>query len=221
MIQVTTEDNVTPYQVEANLKMAYLKTRRSHDSRVLEGFVTLLAHFRKHHLALPALLQETADLIRSLFTLRYVMIGLKGRDGKYRYEFMSGMRDDSWAAHRKKEYTLESFSTTVPGWYSAGVISDLTRIYLEEKNPLGPGYENSVNRPALLSMQRPSVESSLEADFFNALIKGPRDELLGWIEYPGTVGGKLPDASVIRSIEVFASILAAAITSQDGKRRAP
>lgn len=221
MPTVTNETKVTPYQVETNLKMAYLRTRRAHDSRVLDGFVTLLGHFQKDRMVLAVLLQETADLIRNLFTLRYVMIGLKGQDGMYRYECMSGMRDDSWAAHRKKVYTLESFSTTVPGWYSAGVISNLTRIYLEENNPLGPGYETSVNRPALLSMQRPSVESSLEADFFNTLIKGPGDELLGWIEYPGTVAGKLPGSTVIRNIEVVASILAAAKTSQDGKRRTP
>jgi hypothetical protein len=218
MLHLTDEDEVTPNQVEMNLKMAYIKTRRDYNTRVLEGFVSLLGHFQKSPMVLAVLLQEAADLIRSMFTLRYVMIGLKGQDGMYKYEYMSGMRDDSWAAHRKKVYTLESFATTVPGWYSAGVISDLTRIYLEEKNPLGPGYETSVNRPALLSMRRPSVETCLEADFFNTLIKGPRDELLGWIEYPGTIGSKLPDATVIRSIEVVASILAAAITSKDWKR---
>ena len=221
MLNLRTEGNVTPHQVETNLKMAYLKSRRSPDTRVLEGFMTVLAHFRKDNLTIPVLLQETSDIIRTLFTLRYVMIGLKGRDGKYRYERMSGMRDDTWAVNRKKEYTLESFSIVVPGWYSAGVISDLTRVYLQEKNPLGPEYESSVNRPALLSMRRSSIESSLEADYFNALIKGPRDELIGWIEYSGTVGGKLPDASVIRNIEVFASILAAAIACQEMKGRTP
>jgi len=221
MLHVTDNDDVTPGRVEANLKMAYIRTKRSHDSRVLEGFVTLLGHFQKDNMSLTVLLQEAADLVKNLFALRYVMIGLKGRNGVYRYECMSGMRADSWAAHRTKEYTLESFSTTVPGWYRAEVISSLTRVYLEEKNPLGPGYETSVNRPALLSMKRSSVESSLEADFFNTLIKGSRDELLGWIEYPGTIGGKLPDATVIRSVEVVASILAAAITSQDRKKRTP
>jgi len=217
----TKDDDVRPYRVEASLKMAYIKTRRAHDSRVLEGFVTLLGHFQKNNMSLNVLLQEAADLIKNQFSLRYVMIGLKGKNGIFKYECMSGMRDDSWAAHRKKEYTLESFSTTVPGWYSAEEISNLTRVYLEEKNPLGPGYETSVNRPALLSMRRSSVESSLEADFFNTLIKGPRDELLGWMEYPGTVSGKLPDAAVIRSIEVVASILAAAITFQDRTKRTP
>jgi hypothetical protein len=221
MPHVKDEDKVTAYHVEANLKMAYIRTRRDPDTKVLDGFVTLLGHSLKGVVVLPVLLQDAADLIRSLFTMRYVMIGLKGRDGTYRYAYMSGMRDDSWAAHRKKVYTLESFSLSVPGWYRAAAISDLTRIYLEENNPLGPGYETSVNRPALLSMKRVSVESSLEADFFNTLIKGPRDELLGWIEYPGTVGGKLPDVTMIRNIEVVASILAAAIVVENRMRRAP
>ncbi len=218
MPYTTHTDKVTSDQVEIYLKMAYLKTRRDHNSRVLEEFVTLLEHFQKNHVVLSEILQEAADLIRRLFTLRYVMIGLKGRDGKYKYEFMSGMREDSWAAHRKKVYTLESFAQSVPGWYSAGVISKLSRVYLEEKNPLGPGYETSVNRPVLLSQQRSSVDSSLEADFFNALIKGQRDELLGWIEYSGTVSGKLPDVTVIRNVEVIASILGVAITYLERKR---
>ncbi len=221
MLYATQNDGVTPDRVEISLKMAYLKSRRDPNSRILEGFVTLLEHFQKNHMALAALLQEAANLIRSQFTLRYVMIGLKGQDGTYKYEFMSGMRDDSWAAHKKKVYTLASFATSVPGWYSVGVISKLSRVYLEEKNPLGPGYETSVNRPALLSLQRSSIDTSLEADFFNTLIKGSKDELLGWIEYPGTVGGKLPDATVIRNVEVVASILGAAITYLDRKKRTP
>jgi len=107
MVYATQNDKVTPDQVEISLKMAYLKTRRDPNSRVLEGFVTRLEHIQKNHMVLTALLQEAADLIRSRFPLRYVMIGLKGQDGTYKYEFMSGMRDDSWAAHRKKVYTLE------------------------------------------------------------------------------------------------------------------
>ena len=221
MLHAVQNDTVTPDRVEISLKMAYLKSRRDPNSRILEGFVTLLEHFQKNHMTLAALLQEAANLIKSQFTLRYVMIGLKGQDGTYKYEFMSGMRADSWAAHRKKVYTLESFALSVPGWYKVGVISKLSRVYLEENCPLGPGYETSVNRPALLSQQRSSIDSSLEADFLNTLIKGPRDELLGWVEYAGTVGGKLPDATVIRNVEVVASILGAAIICLDRKRRTP
>ncbi len=213
------KEGVTPYQVEMNLRKDYLSTRRDADAKVLEMYSTLLATLQKSHISLGTIMQEAADLVRNQFSLRYVMIGLRDRDGKYRYAYMSGMRADSWAAHRKKVYTMDSFALTVNGWYSATAISDLTRVYLEEKNPLGPGYEDSVNRPALLSMRRSSVESSLEADFFNALIKGPRDDLLGWIEYAGTIGGKLPDASIMRSIEVVGSILAVAMHMHNRERR--
>jgi hypothetical protein len=212
--EVTDENKVTPYQVEMNLRKGYLATRRGQDARVFDCFSTLLGQVQRSHVSLGTILQEAADL-------GYVMIGLRDQDGKYRYAYMSGMRADSWAAHRKKVYTLDSFSLIVDGWYSAATVSDLTRVYLEEKNPLGPGYEDSVNRPALLSMRRATVESSLEADFFNTLIKGSRDELFGWIEYAGTVGGKLPDAAAIRSIEVVSSILAVAITAHSRARRLP
>lgn len=213
------QQTVSPNDVEIRLKMDYLRTRSEHLSKTYEMFVILLGHFQKEPMALTSMLQEAADQIRSLFRLRYVMIGLRSPDGLYRYEYMSGMRDDTWAAHKKKSYKVESFALSVPGWYTAGEISNLSRVYLEEKNPLGPGYEDSVNRPALLSTKRTSADASLEADFFNTLIIGPRNELLGWIEYSGTIGGKLPDSMAVRSIEVIALILSAAISSQERKRR--
>lgn len=212
-------ETVSPDDVEIKLKMDYLRTKSEHLSKTFEAFVNILGHFQKDPMVLSDMLQDAANQIRSLFRFRYVMIGLRSPDGQYRYEFMSGMRDDTWAAHRKKSYRAESFSLSVPGWYRAGEISSLSRVYLEEKNPLGPGYEDSVNRPVLLSSKRTSADASLEADFLNTLIVGPRNELLGWIEYSGTVAGKLPDATAVRSIEVIASVLGAAITSHDRKRR--
>jgi hypothetical protein len=212
-------EKVSPDDVEIKLRMDYLRTKSDHGSKTLEAFVALLGHFQKDPMVLSDVLQDAANIMRSLFRFRYVMIGLRSLDGQYRYEFMSGMRDDTWAAHKKKSYRAESFALSVPGWYRAGEISGLTRVYLEEKNPLGPGYEDSVNRPALLSSRRTSTDASLEADFLNTLMIGPRNELLGWIEYSGTVAGKLPDAMTVRSVEVIASILGAAIAAHDRRRR--
>ena len=212
-------ETVPADEVEIKLRMDYLRTKSEHISKTLESFVSLLGHFQKDPMVLSDMLQDAANTIRALFRFRYVMIGLKSPDGLYRYEFMSGMRDDTWAVHKKKSYKAESFSLSVPGWYKAGELSGMSRVYLEEKNPLGPGYENSVNRPVLLSAKRTSADASLEADFLNTLIIGPRNELLGWIEYSGTVAGKLPDATAVRSIEVIAAILGAAINYHDRKRR--
>ena len=52
----------------------------------------------------------------------------------------------------------------------------------------------------------------MQADFIDTLIVGPHDDLLGWLEYSGSVAGKLPDPMGIRHVEVTAGILAAAMT---------
>jgi len=121
------------------------------------------------------------------------------------------MREDPWTKQKLKIYKKEDFALS--GYYSAGEISKHTRIYLEEENPLIGQDTDLVNRPVLLRSKRAAEDEALEADFTDTLIAGKNDELIGWIEYSGTITGKLPDAVSIRQIEVIAAIIGAAISS--------
>jgi hypothetical protein len=198
--------------VKRRLRFDYLKIRNDHASKTLEVYSQLLAHFLRPQMSAIALIQEATALIQKQFRLRWCMIGLREQDGFYRYLVMTGMRDDAWAKQRTKHYKLADFDLTAAN-YKAGEISRLTRVYLEEENPLGKEDEGVVNRPALLRLKRRSDEDVLEADFIDTLIFGPEDDLLGWIEYSGTVTGKFPDALAIRHIEVISQILGAALAS--------
>ncbi len=206
-------DSVDAETVKRKIRFDYLKTKNEPSARVLDGFMLLLSHFQRPQLVLRELLQETTNYLQKQFRFRYVLIGMRTpSDGMYRYEVNTGMREDGWQRQRRKVYKLEDFN--IFGSYKAGEISRLSRVYLEEENPLGKEDEITVNRPALLKAKRDHIDDALEADFVDTLIYGPHELMLGWIEYTGTVNGKLPDAMMIRNIEVISGILGAAIMTQ-------
>ncbi len=203
---------VDPESVKRKMRFDYMKARSEANFKSLDLFPSLLAHLEKPHISLLEMVQSATQLIHKQFRLRWVMIGLKSEtDGKYRYMVHTGMRDEAWKEQRSAVYKREDFSMT--DYHIGGQISDLTRVYLEEENPISKQDEVVVNRPALLKLKRGLVEDTLEADFIDTLIVGPNKDLLGWIEYPGTLTGKFPDPITIKYIEVVACIIAAAIHS--------
>ncbi len=202
--------------VKRRLKFDYLKIKNEHNSKALEMYTQLMSHFHRPQLAVMELIQEATTLIQRQFRLRWCMIGLREADGFYRYLVQTGMRDDAWARQKTKQYRLEDFNISAVN-YKAGEVSRLTRVYLEEENPLGKNDEGVVNRPALLRQRRKSDDEVLEADFMDTLIYGNGDELIGWIEYSGTVTGKFPDALTIRYIEIVSQILGAALVQRSAR----
>jgi len=206
---------VDPAEVKRKMRLDYIGSKGDQVAKALDGIANLLSNMRRRQVMTDSLLQEAANLIQRQFRLRYVMIGVKSPDGMYRYSVHSGMREDTWGVYRKKVYKASDFALHVPDWYSGAEISRLTRAFLEEENPLGEEFVTSANRPALLSMKRDSPDDSLEADYIDTLIMGTGDELLGWIEYTGTVTGKMPDSTAIRCIEVVAAALAVALSRRN------
>jgi hypothetical protein len=207
------QESVDIETVKRKLKFDYLKIRNDPSSRTLETLSTLLSNFQRPQIAIHDLIQEAANLIQKQFRFRWTMIGLKNQsDGLYHYEVQVGMRAESWARQKAKVYKLTDFD--MKGTYKAGEISRLSRFYPEEENQLFNEDQGVVNRPILLRAKRKSEDDALEADFIDTLILGPGDELMGWIEYGGSVAGKLPDIMTIRYIEVIAGILGAAMTAQ-------
>jgi hypothetical protein len=205
-----------PETVKRGLRINYLGARSDQASKLIDGFASLLVRFQKKPLVVNEIIQEAAKYIHRQFRLRWVMVGLRNpTDGVCSYEVESGMRPEVWEWQKKRIYKKEDFALTKEGWYNAGEISRLTRVYLEEENPLGDDdVAKGVNRPFMMKAIRKAQEDTLEADFIDTLILSADNDLLGWIEYSGTIAGKFPDPMVIRWIEFIASILAAAISVQ-------
>lgn len=207
------QESVNIDAVKRKLKFDYMKIRNEPASKTADVFSSLLANFQRPQIVVHDLIQEAANLIQKQFRLRWTMVGLRSQsDGLYRYEVQIGMRAEAWASQKSRVYKESAFD--IRGAYRASEISKLSRFYAEEENPLFKEDEQVVNRPVLLRAKRKAEDEALEADFINSLILGPGDDLLGWIEYGGTVAGKLPEPMTIRNIEVIAAILGAAITTQ-------
>jgi hypothetical protein len=206
--------SVDPETVKRRLKFDYLKARNDPSSKVNDGFMTLLQHFQKPHLVIHDMAQEASTYIQKQFRLRWALVGLRSSDGLFRYDAMSGLREEAWTRQRTKTYTLADFTPTSQR-YNYGEISKISRVYLEELNPLYKEDEQTVNRPALLRSKRDSDETCLEADFIDVLILGSKEELLGWIDYSGTIANEFPDPATMKNVEVISAILGAAITSRN------
>jgi hypothetical protein len=213
-------DAVDVESVKRKMRFDYIKARNESDSKALEGFSTLLSHFERPQLSIRDMIQDSANFLQRQFKLRWAMVGLKSSsDGLFRYEVQTGMRTEAWARQKAKAYKETDFDPR--GSYKAGEISKLSRVYLEEENPLFKEDEGVVNRPVLLRTKRKEIDDTLEADFVDTLILGSHDELLGWLEYSGTLAGKLPEPMVIRHAEVAAAILGAAIIMHERMASSP
>jgi hypothetical protein len=199
--------------VKRGLRTSYLAARSDHTSRLIDGYAAMLARFHKHPMVLHDFVQDAANFLQRQFRLRWVMIGQKSPDGLYRYEAMAGVRPEVWEKQSARTYTKEEFAPEVAGFFSAAEISRLTRVYLEEDNPLGEEDMAKINRPVLLKARRRSQEDALEGDFLDTLILNSANELLGWIDYSGTMTGKFPDAMTMRWVELLSAVLGAAIST--------
>lgn len=193
------------------IKLYYQHGTREPNQRTLEIILKLLESLRTKEVDARSLIQEAANLIHDQYRLRWVAIGTKNpKDMLFRYEALVGFRDDAVRARKLQTFRAEDFTqdTKYKGW----TISDYSRMYLEEDKPYTEGSESTFNRPALLRSKRHAADDALEADYLDVHIYGPDKELLGWIETSGTIIGKLPDVSTIKTIEVIASIIGAALT---------
>ncbi len=206
--------SVSPESVIRKLKFDYLKAKNDSHFKSMEVMTLLLSRLQRSQFVVHDLIQEAANQIQRQFKFRFTLIGLRSlSDGMYRYEVMSGMRPDAWLNQKARIYKKTDFELHTQN-YSAGEISKCSRVYLEEINPLSATDMTVLNRPALHGTRRKDEGDSLEADFIDTLILGPSDDLLGWIEYSGTITNEFPPAIAIKSIEVMAGIISIALVSQ-------
>lgn len=211
--QPTMMGTIDTETVKRRLRFDYVRVKNEPGSRAVDGITALAAHLHRPQLNINEMIQEAADIIQRQFRVKWVMIGIKGKnDGLFRYTVMTGMNKDIWERQKKRTYRAEDFEPSSQK-YRYGEISELTRVYLQEENPLQSEEDKMlVQRPALLETRRLSSSETLETDFIDTLIYGPGRNLLGWIEYSGTVANEFPQPAVIRQIEGYAAVLGAAIT---------
>ena len=152
------------------------------------------------------ILREAARFIYHAFGFKEVTVPLRSPvDGKFRYEVFLGMTKDVEQSYRALAYDRDVVfdDDTYPGTK----LSKFTELMLAELEPYDEGEEKTYNRPMMLSEQRKSIETMLEGDYYAVYLMGPGDDIFGWLELSSTKDGKFPPMTIIRQLELFASIL--------------
>lgn len=197
-------------EIAKKMKLYYQHGTREPSQRTLEIVMKLLESLRTKETDVHRLIQEAANQIHDQYRLRWVAIGTKNqKDGLFRYEALVGFRDEAMQARRRQTFKVEDFTNDAK--YKGWPISERSKMYFEEDKPYTEGAEATFNRPALLRSKRRAPDDALEADYLDVHIYGPDKEIIGWIETSGTITGKLPDIPTIKTIEVIASIIGAAL----------
>jgi hypothetical protein len=191
------------------MKFEYAHNLRDPARRAIEALQDILDCFSSPSVDVKDVMQKVADTICKSFGIDNAAIGLRSPDGMYRYNAISGMREEAASSTLKLVYSIDQFQKD--GEYNGTMISKRSKLYLAEDNEYKGLDLTAMNRPGLVGLKRRSLTDGLEADYIDTFIVGPHEELLGWIEISGTRTGKLPDVATIRWVEAAASLIAIAI----------
>jgi len=210
--RVVRPEDIDYKEIPKKMKFDYEHALKDQAGRTIEAVHALLQHLEKKQVDLHKLMQEAGNLISRQFGIMDVGLGLRGPDGLFRYEVLVGFRDIAVEERKKIAYKKEDFYDSGP--YKGYWLSKYTKLYLAEDHPWANSESKAYNRPILLDSKRRASNEALEGDYIDVHFFDPNDELLGWIEISGTRTGLLPDASVIRWIEIIGSIIGAAARLQ-------
>jgi len=205
------DEQLAHEKVKWKMKYDYMHAQTDRVHRGLEGLQTAFALAERPDLDLMGFLQQTVNLLTKLFKLKAVTIGLRGSDGNFRYQVMSGLRDEAWTFQKSVVYSEADFTDSKV--YKGEMISKLSKIYLAEDVPYPEKEKAAYNRPFIIGIKRRTSEDWIEGDYLDVHIRGTNGNLLGWIEIIGTNDGKIPDITTVKFLETFASILARRIQS--------
>ncbi|HEX9908878.1 MAG TPA: hypothetical protein VGB78_10530 [Thermoplasmata archaeon] len=193
-------------KIKWKMKLDYSHAQADKLNKGLDGLQSLILLLGKPNVGLHDFLQQAANFLAKQFRLRSVTIGLRSSDGKYRYEVMTGLREEAWSFQKSLAYSREDFSETTEV-YKGEMISKLTKLFLIEDSPFPDDEKDAFNRPYVLGMRRRTVDDWVEGDYLDTHIMGSDGSLIGWIEIVGTVDGKLPDVTVIKWLETISALL--------------
>lgn len=197
-------------KVERVLRQQYSQIPADENEKILDGIQKFIALSYQPPVILHRIIHEAAMAIYRLFPFKEITIGLKSPvDGRYRYEEVIGHSRVAAEALRKLSYTYDEFFSQRD--YPAIRVSKYTELALVEELPYLESEKDTYNRPTLLSEVRRSIDDFVEGDYLDVYMYGPKDEMIGWIELGATKDGKMPSASVIKRLELFASILSCVI----------
>jgi len=156
------------------------------------------------------IIQNAGELIFSLFGFKEVLIGLREKNGLFKYNVILGHSKKSEEAIVSAEYRIEEMSCSED--FPCVRVSNFTEFCLKEDIPEDEMEVRQFNRPSDISKERTSLDEMMEGDYIDVFIYGADDVMLGWIEVSYPSNGKFPSRETIRGLELLASVLGIAFT---------
>ena len=125
--------------------------------------------------------------------------------GRSKYVAFMGMRKEVENAYRKLSYDMSdtAYLTSYPRIKCTSSVD----FFPAELRPEREGELETFNRPALLEMQRTSLEMLREGDYFSASFYGRRGDLLGWFELARTRDGKIPSGNNLKWLSMISAVV--------------
>jgi hypothetical protein len=199
-------------KIKWKMKLDYSHAAADRTHKALEGIQGLVTLINKPNVNQHDFLQNASDLIAKLFRLRSVTIGLRSPDGLFRYEVMSGLREEAWAFQKSLAYEEKDFLNSEV--YKGEMISKMTKLFLAEDAPFPETEKEAFNRPFVLGLKRRGMEDWIEGDYLDVMMRSADGQLIGWMEVVGTIDGKLPDVTSIKWMEAIATVVGTRIETK-------
>jgi len=196
---------------EKFLMRMYSSGSETEDEEFLGGTRAFFERIKGQGETLESILHEAAVYIEAFSQFKEVAMGVRGRDGTYRYSALVGFNREAEAARRNISFTSRDMKDLAMGRPIR--ICRISQFYLSERKPYLPGQENTFNHPNLLGIPRQRPDEMVEGDFVEVSLIGKNKEIIGWIEVSGTMMGKLPKRAILIQIEFFASCLSLVLSN--------
>lgn len=186
------------------------------EEQFLEGILKFIEYTKTAGITSHVILLEAARMIRRLTEFKEIAIGVKDRDGMFRFAAMIGFKEEAEAARKKLAYTLADMKDGSAYQYMR--LCKSSQIMLAENGPYKPGEEETFNRPALLEKPRAAPDDMIEGDYIDIFLNDREKEIMAWLELSGTKDGKMPKRETILWMELFAACLTTVLLNAPGSK---
>lgn len=177
--------------------------------RIIDGLHTLIEMGHDKRQPLKAVLEYAVKMIFRQFDYREIAVGLRERDGSYRYDLTFGFRKDLEEEMHKVRYDHEDMvSNERFPFIKMGRISELDPA---EGIPEG---EKDWYKPFALAEKRKSLDEFHEGDYIDVWMYSQNREIIGWFELSSPSKGKLPTRSQLRWIELICGVCSLIVTER-------
>jgi len=204
-------------RIESLLKARYRQIPRDENEKILDALLKLFFEFQEKNTTCQEILQRAADVIHRVLPFQEIALGIRNpKDGLFRYDVILGFTKDAEEHLKSQAYTMDEMIALDR---NPGVrVSKLIELTIAEAPIRKSGDEAQFNRPNLISTPRKSEEDFAFGDYMDIFIRDMNNDVIGFIEVSGPRDWKMPSASRMKWLELFAMIIGSIIECKSDDR---